>query len=330
MKMLVTGAAGFMGCHLVDYLISQNHEVIALDNLSGGLKENVNKKATFVNGDLRNKDLAKKAIKNADIVYHLAAYAPVGLSHFLKHFNYDTNLLGSINLINAAINENIKSFVFTSSMDVYGKNKVPMSEDMSRNPNDSYGIAKAAVERELEICKDVFGMDYVIIRPHNIYGPRQNMSDPMRNVLTIWINRILKNQPPLIYGDGKQERAFSYVDDITPPLAKSGWTKKAYGEIINLGSEDHVTINKACELVLEVMESSLKPEHYPSRPNEVKLAWCTVEKSKQLLGYETKTPLREGIEKLAEWAKKQGPQEVVYRDSYEIEKNMPIVWKKCL
>jgi UDP-glucose 4-epimerase len=146
-KVLVTGGAGFIGSHVVDYLIDKGYDVTVMDDLSGGFKENVNKDAKFVEGSINDIKLVNRLVKDVDVVYHIAAYAAEGLSHFIKHFNYENNLVGSVNLINAAINENVEKFLFTSSMAVYGTNQTPFKESFTPNPEDSYGISKYAVER---------------------------------------------------------------------------------------------------------------------------------------------------------------------------------------
>ncbi len=327
MKILVTGGAGFMGSHLVDYLINEGHDVTIIDNLFGGYNENINKSANFIQGDLTNRKDCENAVKGQDIVYHLAAHAAEGQSVFCPIFNTNVNYIGFLELVRAVINEGIGKFVFTSSMAVYGKKpKLPMREDMLREPEDPYGIAKAACERILEIYRSVFGLDYVIIRPHNVYGPRQNLCDPYRNVIGIFMNRIMKGKPPIIYGDGIQTRAFTYIDDCTPYIAKAGFTKKAYGEIINIGNETPTTIKDLADIVLKAMDSKIKPEYAPARPQEVKHAYCSSEKARKLLGYETSTPIEVGVKKMAEWAKSIGPKTCKYWDRFEITRNAPDVW----
>ena len=326
MKILISGGAGFIGSHLVDYLVKEKHDVTILDDLSGGFRENVNPNATFIRGSINDRELVNHLMEDTEIVYHLAAYAAEGLSHFIKHFNYENNLIGSINLINAAINNNVKRFVFTSSMAVYGTNQTPFSESMIPNPEDSYGIAKYAVEQELRISKEMFGLDYTIIRPHNCYGIRQSIGDPYRNVIGIFMNRIMQNRQPRIYGDGRQTRAFSYIDDITPCLARSAFQENTKGEIINLGAAEPVTINKLAEIVLDAMGSKLKPMHTPKR-YEVKHAYCTTEKSEKLLGYRTTVHLEEGIRRMADWAKETGVKKSKFWEKYEVNKNLPEFWR---
>src|SRR6266446_1780699 len=182
---LVTGGAGFIGSHVAECLVRVGHRVVVLDDLSGGYRENVPSEAFFVEGSILDHALIDSLFQDHkfDHVYHLAAYAAEGLSHFIKRFNYNNNVIGSVNLINAAVNYGAKTFVFTSSIAVYGAGQTPMTEEMIPIPEDSYGIAKLAIEQELRVCHEMFGLDYVIFRPHNVYGERQNIGDRSRNVV---------------------------------------------------------------------------------------------------------------------------------------------------
>ena len=220
---LVTGGAGFIGAHVTNELISRGYSVLVLDDLSGGYESNINNKAKFIKGSITDHLLVEKIFQEnkIDYVFHLAAYAAEGLSHFIKRFNYNNNLVGSVNLINESIKNKIKCFVFTSSIAVYGANQLPMDEAMIPVPEDPYGIAKLAVEQELRVSKEMFGLDYVIFRPHNVYGEYQNIADKYRNVLGIFMNQILQDKPLTIFGDGKQTRAFSYIGDVAPYIARS-------------------------------------------------------------------------------------------------------------
>lgn len=321
MKILVTGGAGFMGSWLVDELISRGHEVINVDNLLGGSIRNVNPKCRFIEMDLRDRRKVEKVSEDMDIVFHLASYAAEGQSFFSPIQINDLNITPMNNLLVAAVNNDVEKFIFTSSMAVYGDQEPPFREDMPRKPVDPYGCAKAYCERMLEIFSKTFGLKYTITRPHNVYGPRQNILDPYRNVLMIWINRVMRGKPPLIYGDGEQMRAFSYIEDVTPALANTAFREETDGEIINMGSEEIVTINKACQTVLEAMGSKLEPVHVEERPGEVKRAYCSVRKSEKLLGYETRDTLRSNLIKMVKWAKKIGPREPTYILPIEIEKN---------
>lgn len=327
-SILVTGGAGFMGSHLVDYLIQDGQSVTVIDDLSGGFKENLNPEAKFFKINLQENKEVDKIVKeeSIDLIYHLAAYATEGLSPFIKRFNYNNNLISSVNLINSAVNNGIKDFLFTSSMAVYGNQKPPFHEDLPRRPIDSYGIAKAAVEQELEISQEMFGMDYYIMRPHNVYGPRQNLSDPYRNVIGIFMNRIMNNLPPIIYGDGNQTRAFSYIFDVIPSIAEAPFIERAKNQIINIGADRFVTIKHLADLVRTAMESNIEPIYAEPR-HEVKDAFCTTSKSEDILGYETNYAISQGIKEMADWAKSTGPQTSQKWSEYEIEKNLPEYWR---
>ncbi len=236
---LVTGAAGFIGAHVAGELLERGHSVLALDDLSGGYRENLPDGVEFVEGSINDVVLINKLFDEHRFkyVFHLAAYAAEGLSHFIKTFNYTNNLLGSVNLINAAVNAgSVKCFVFTSSIAVYGRNQLPMSEDLVPQPEDPYGIAKYAVELDLREAREMFGLNYIVFRPHNVYGEKQNIGDRYRNVIGIFMNQIMQSQPLTIFGDGRQTRAFSYISDVAPIvcIAKRRTT----------GSSTWVTINR--------------------------------------------------------------------------------------
>ena len=195
-----------MGAHLVRTLLERGDDVVALDDLSGGFRSNLDSEVHFVDASVTDNDAIGRLFAEArfERVYHLAAYAAEGLSHFIKRFNYTNNVIGSVTLINAAVNHGVDCFVFTSSIAVYGSEQTPMSEDMTPQPEDSYGIAKRAVELELQCSKEMFGLDYVIFRPHNVYGELQNIGDRYRNVLGIFINQIMRGEPLSIFGDGSR------------------------------------------------------------------------------------------------------------------------------
>ncbi len=243
MRVLVTGGAGFIGSHVADALLANGHAVTVFDDLSGGFSENVPPGATFVRGSVTDTDAVAALFEAGrfEYVYHLAAYAAEGLSHFIKRFNYTNNIIGSVNVINASINHDVAGFVFTSSIAVYGSGPaapgVPMTEATPAAPEDPYGIAKYAVEQELASSLAMFGLRYVIFRPHNVYGPRQNIGDRYRNVVGIFMNQILQARPMTIFGDGTQTRAFSYIDDVAPVIAAAIDTPDAWNQVFNVGAD---------------------------------------------------------------------------------------------
>ena len=306
LRILVTGGAGFIGSWLVNELVARGHEVTSVDSLLGGRMDNVNKKCRFVKLDLRNFEKTDKLVKGKDVIFHLAAYAAEGQSLFSPIAINDLNITPMNNLLVSSANHAVSRFVFLSSMAIYGNQKPPFREDAPRRPVDPYGLGKAYCEGMLEVFAKNYGFEYVILRPHNVFGPRQNISDPYRNVLGIWMNRIMRGLPPVIYGDGKQTRAFSYIEDVAPAIANATSSRRVDGEIMNVGSDEVASINDACKIVLETSKSKMEPIHVKPRPAEVRHAWCTVKKSIDLLDYRTKHPLGVGVRKMWAWAKQRG------------------------
>jgi UDP-glucose 4-epimerase len=326
---LVTGGAGFMGSHVADHLLNIGHAVVVLDDLSGGFKENVPTDATFVHGSVMDHQLINRLFDRHafDYIYHLAAYAAEGLSHFIKRFNYNNNLIGSVNLINAAVNHEVKCFVFTSSIAVYGAGQSPMSEEMAPIPEDSYGIAKLAVEQELRVSHEMFGLDYVIFRPHNVYGERQNIGDRYRNVVGIFMNQLLRGEPMTIFGDGTQQRAYTHIADVAPIIAACIDVPAARNQVFNVGADVPYTANKLAEVVAETMGCQHNVNYLDPR-NEVKIALADHSKAERVFGSRTKTSLREGIGAMAAWVREHGARESCIFEGIEVVKKMPPSWAK--
>lgn len=327
-KMLVTGGAGFIGSHVAEALVNSGNQVVVLDDLSGGFKENVVPGVEFIQGSITANDLVIDLFndKQFDYVFHLAAYAAEGLSHFIKRFNYNNNLIGSVNLINASVNTGVKCFVFTSSIAVYGASpELPMTEATRPHPEDPYGIAKLAVEQELHVCKEMFDLDYIIFRPHNVYGERQNIGDKYRNVVGIFMNQALQNQPMTIFGDGEQKRAFSYISDVAPIIAQSIQKPETYNQIFNVGGETPYTVIQLAEAVAAEMGVDLKVKHLPAR-NEVKYAYSSHEKVQEFFGVSQPVSLEEGVKKMATWVKEHGARRSQKFENIEVTKNFPVAW----
>ncbi|HEY4904199.1 MAG TPA: NAD-dependent epimerase/dehydratase family protein [Candidatus Sulfotelmatobacter sp.] len=326
-KALVTGGAGFMGSHVAENLLMQGHEVVVLDDLSGGFVDNVPAGATFVKGSIVDTRLIEQLFERHGFtyVYHLAAYAAEGLSHFIRRFNYENNLIGSVNLINAAVNHDVRCFVFTSSIAVYGSGQSPMTEDMTPVPEDPYGIAKLAVEYDLAASHEMFGMDYIIFRPHNVYGERQNIGDRYRNVVGIFMNQLLRSEPMSIFGDGTQVRAFTHINDVAPVIAASVDYPSARNEIFNLGADEPRTVNDLAGIVANAMGKKCRTTHLEPR-KEVKIAFSDHSKAEAIFGKPAKTSLEAGIHSMAEWVQKHGARASNTFDEIEVAKNMPPAW----
>jgi UDP-glucose 4-epimerase len=327
-KILVTGGAGFIGSHVVEELVKRGHAVIVLDDLSGGFVDNVVPGASLVQGSITDVALVDRLFEQEqfEYVFHLAAYAAEGLSHFIKRFNYTNNLLGSVNLINASVNTGVRCFVFTSSIAVYGASpELPMTEKTIPHPEDSYGISKLAVEQELACSKEMFGLDYVIFRPHNVYGERQNIGDKYRNVVGIFMNQILQNKPMSVFGDGSQTRAFSYIGDIAPVIASSIEVPQAYNQIFNVGADQPYSVNELAQAVARAMGVEPDIQHLPPR-NEVLNAYSSHEKVMRVFPEQKLTSLDEGLGRMAAWVKQHGARQSQKFEHIEVMKNFPKAW----
>lgn len=325
-KILVTGAAGFIASHIIDNLVNE-HEIVGLDDLSGGFESNIHPEINFVEGSITNSFLVEKLFgeNKFDYVFHLAAYAAEGLSHFIRKFNYTNNLIGSINLINESVKHNVKGFVFFSSAAVYGDIKVPYKESDNPEPYDPYGIAKYAVELDLKAARKMFGLNYIIFRAFNIYGEGQNLDDRYRNLIGVFINQIMSEKPLSIFGDGEQTRSMTYIKDIAPIVANSIKNEDAYGEIFNLGSYQSYTVNEIAFLVKKYFESENEIINLPDR-KEVKHVYCDTNKSRKYFGDYPNTFLGTGIRNMIQWAKERGINEPKYFENIEIYKNLPTSW----
>ena len=327
MTVLVTGGAGFIGSYVVEELVNLGYKVVVLDNLSGGFQNNVVDQATFVLGSVNDTTLVQSLFRQYkfDYVFHLAAYAAEGLSHFIRKFTYENNVLGSVTLINAAVNFEVKCFVFTSSIAVYGTNQLPLHEELFPLPEDPYGVAKLAVEQDLRIAFEMFGMPFIVFRPHNVYGERQNTGDKYRNVIGIFMNQILQGKPMTIFGDGSQTRAFSYIRDIAPIIARTITVREAYNQIINIGSDDSYSVNELARAVASAMGVEAEVEYLEQR-NEILHAFASHQKLRRIFGSSELTPLDTGLQRMASWVKHIGSRASEDYKEIEIWKNLPESW----
>ena len=333
MKILITGVAGLLGSRLADWIIENKPEVEVwgFDDLSGGYLENINPKVNFLNINLvTDGDYISDVFDDQkfDYVFHFAAYAAEGLSPFIRTYNYDNNLRATAGIVNECIKNNVKRLVFTSTLAVYGHGDGGIfDESQTPKPIDPYGVAKMGCEMDIQIAGEQHGLDWCIIRPHNVYGIKQNIWDKYRNVLGIWMFQHLNGEPMTIFGDGEQTRAFSFIDDSLEPLWNSAIRKEASKQIINLGGTKEISINEASQVLQTVLGSSLGVIHLEAR-HEVKHSIPTFQKSVEILGFEHKTDLEEGLSKMWEWAKQQPMRERFVWPFYELEKGLYSFWKK--
>jgi UDP-glucose 4-epimerase len=324
MKVLVTGCAGLIGSNFCRWLGS-GVDIVGVDDLSGGVS--VPNNITFIKANLTDPDDQKRvsSLFPFEYVFHFAAYAAEGLSPFIRQYNYMNNTVATSFLISESIKHNVKRFVFTSSMAVYGSQNAPFDETMEPRPIDPYGIAKYACELDLKAAANQHSLSYCILRPHNVYGPGQNIWDPYRNVLGIWMYQTMMKEPMTLYGDGTQKRAFSYVDDILPCIWRAATDSLAHCEIINIGGIKEIELNEAIKCIGHITNHTeyihLEPRH------EVKNAWSTYQKSIDILGYEETVGLTEGLERMWNWVKEQPQRTRKFWESYELDIGLYSFWE---
>lgn len=329
MKVLVTGVCGLIGSRFAQHVLEKGHEVVGIDDLSGGYITNLPVGVKFYPidvGDPQDLEHIFKTHGGFDLVYHFAAYAAECVSPFIRRFNYTNNLVATANIVNMCIKYEVKRLVFTSSLAVYGnQSNPPFHEGLARLPIDPYGVAKTACENDIEIAGAQHGLDYCIIRPHNVYGRNQNIWDSYRNVLGIWMYKHLIGDPLTIFGDGMQVRAFSCIDDSLEPMWRAGVEPRASKQIINVGGIQETSINEAAETLISVMGGG-ELKYLPPR-NEVKYAFPTYQKSVDILGFEHKTSLHDGLADMWHWAQQQPKRERFIWSEYEIDAGMYPYWK---
>lgn len=328
-RVLVTGAAGFMGSHVADACLELGMKVVATDDLSGGFLENVPRNVAWVEGDLRDAEFVRSLWDHGpyDFVYHLGAYAAEGLSHFIRAYNYRTNLEASVNLINNAILGEARRFVFTSSIAVYGAGQLPMREDMVPVPEDPYGVSKYAVELDLAAAQHMFGLDYTIFRPHNVYGERQNIADRYRNVIGIFMNCVMRGEPMPVYGDGLQTRAFSHIADVAPIIARSPLVEDARNDVFNIGADEPHSILELVQTIANAFGAPADVAHLDAR-NEVVHAFSDQSKLRRVFGSNETISLEEGIRRMADWAREHGPQiPLDFPGEIEVAIKLPPSWR---
>lgn len=337
-RVLLTGIGGLLASHLADNLIRSGHRVYGIDNFSTGYRCNVSPEAELLELDLvKQPEEIAWAVERIEpeIVVMCAAWAHEGLSAFCPRLISENNFNATMNTLIPAIRSGVRRIVFTSSMARYGEQEPPFSEDITPKPVDVYGVSKVASEQAIKSLAKVHDFDYTIIVPHNLVGIRQNLSDPYRNVAGIFIRRALEGKNLIIYGDGEQKRSFSYVDDGVRAMEKSLWEPRASKQTINIGPTEEFTINQLADLIIKLSGNKVSKEHFPPRPLEVKNAWCTNDKAKDILGFETTVSFEEGIEKMWQWAKKlketTGIAEPKYLDQLElVNEKTPTTWTKKL
>lgn len=329
MKVFITGIAGFLGSHLADKFLEEGHQVVGVDSLIGGYADNVPDGARFYVRDLV-KDSVEDLLQDVDLVIHAACTAYEGLSVFSPALVVSNTTQATTEILSQSIRAKVKKFVYLSSMARYGTLPTPYTEEMEPRPQDPYGIAKLASERLVQNLCDTHGLEWVILVPHNIIGPRQKYDDPYRNVASIMTNRLLQGKPPVIYGDGEQMRCFSFIQDVVEPLYVACVSDKALSQVINIGpDEESITINELASRLQKIVGTDYEPVYTGGRPQEVKIALCSSNKARAILDYKTSTSLDAGLTELVEWIKSRGAKDFEYHLPIEIQTSkLPETWAK--
>lgn len=309
-RILVTGGAGFIGSHIVDRLLNEGFEVTVIDNLDTGRLENIayhqgRKEFHFIKGDIRDFNLVKETLKDIDVVFHEAALASVTLSVENPILTNDINVTGTLNLLKASSDLHVKRFIYASSAAVYGDARSPIKrEDMNPNPTSPYGVSKLAAENYVKLFHKLYGLETVSLRYFNVYGPRQrfDIQCAYGGAITIFTNRLLRNMPPIIYGDGEQTRDFVYIQDVIEANILALNNKNAVGEVFNIGTGKNISVNQVANTLKEIMNKEpLKTIHTDPRPTDIRHGYADISKAKKILGYNPKFSIKEGLTKLVKW-----------------------------
>jgi len=343
-KILVTGAAGLIGYNFIKHILGRNKlmsnsslcsYVVGIDALEAWGNDNMIENDpyyTFYNincTDDKLDDIFKK--HNFDYVYHFAAYAAEGLSPFIRKFNYENNVLSTVSIVNMCIKYGVKRLVYTSSMSVYGNGVKPgekFDETDTLSPIDPYAVSKYACEMDIKIAGEQHGLDWCIIRPHNVFGVGQNVNDRYRNVIGIWMHQLVKDEPISIYGDGNQTRAFTVVDNILNSLYIASEDPRCSKQIINLGGERPFTLNEAADVFAKVIGIDRNKFKYFEERHEVKHAVPTNDKARDLLRYNEIYTFEEGLMKMWDWVLSEQKVHDWYKwGKFEIDNKIYSYWK---
>jgi len=306
-KTLVTGGAGFVGSHIVDRLLSEGFEVTVIDNLYAGRLENIAHYQTkedfhFIQGDVWNFELVKRVMKDVDVVFHEAALVSVTRSVENPVLTNEVNVTGTLTLLQACLDSSVGRFIYASSSSVYGETEtLPKHEGLTPQPISPYAVSKLAAESYVKVFHEVYGLETMCLRYFNVYGARQTYG-PYSGVITIFMNRLLSDQPPIIYGDGEQTRDFTNVQDVVDANMLALTNKSAVGEVFNIATGVATTINQLAKVLREITgKLDLKPVYTNPRFGDIRHSFADISKAKKILGYYPKVSLREGLANLVKW-----------------------------
>lgn len=304
LRVLVTGGAGFIGSHLIDRLMKEDYKVVVLDNFSAGKIVNVqhhlrSQSFRLVKGDVRNSEDVRKAVRDVDVVFHLAAIVSVSLSIENPLLVNDVNVKGTLNLLEASLKEDIQRFIYVSTCAVYGEARyLPINEEHPIMPLSPYGISKFTAEHYCKIFHQIHGLKTACLRFFNVYGPRQS-EGPYSGVITQFISKLRRGKPPIIYGDGEQTRDFVYIDDAVEASMLALECKRCFGEAINIGTGKPTTINELANVLTEFFgQARVKPVYTAPREGDIRNSCADIGKAEKMLGYKPKITMKEGIRML--------------------------------
>jgi nucleoside-diphosphate-sugar epimerase len=309
-RVLVTGGAGFVGSHIVDRLLSEGFDVTVLDNLSMGHLENIahhkdKKEFQFVNGSITDFDLVRNTMKDIDAVFHEAAFVSVPLSLENPMLVNDVNVTGTLNLLKASVDLNVKRFILASSAAVYGETATPRKgEEIPPEPAQPYGVSKLAAESYTRSFYRSYGLETVALRYFNVFGPRQrfDIQSPYGGVITIFVNRLIRNMAPIIYGDGEQTRDFVYIQDVVEANMLALNNKNAVGEFFNIGSGTETSVNKVAEVLKNSLnKGDIMNVYAEPRKGELRRGFADIRKAKRMLNYSPRFSFEQGIADLVKW-----------------------------
>jgi len=339
MKIGVTGAAGLIGSWIVEECLSQGHTIVSIDNMIGGYRDSIiqHENHKFFECDItkvENIDFIASLISGCDIIYHCAALAHEGFSVFAPSSITNSVFTGTVVMATAAIKSNVKRFINCSSMSRYGDSISPFTEKTPPKPVDPYAHSKVAAEEQLNMLGRMHNMEVIHTVPHNVIGPRQRYTDPYRNVVSIMTNLMLQGRQPIIYGNGKQTRCFSMIqDDVGIYMKLMNHDIREHGELFNIGPDDReISIIDLARIIAKEINFDLKPNFQLARPYEVERAICSSDKIRKVFGFEPSMTLEDGIKSIITYVRARGPQPFDYHIKMEIDnkENSPKTWKEKL
>jgi UDP-glucose 4-epimerase len=305
---LVTGGAGFIGSNMVRFLLDKGQKVRVLDNFETGKRENLAEVADrieIVEGDIRDMDTVRRAVKGADVVYHLAALGSVPRSMKDPATTHDVNTNGTFNVLLAARDAKVRRIVFASSSSVYGQCKVlPQHEGLPLCPISPYGATKAIGEIYFRAFYETYGVQSVCLRYFNVFGPRQDPTSQYAAAIPLFVSALLRDKSPTIFDDGEQSRGFTYINNVMQANWLAANTKETHGEAVNISTKNAVTVNTVVQTISKLLgKENVKPVYAPPRPGDIKHSLADVSLAKKIIGYEPFVNFEEGIAMAIDWYK---------------------------